>query len=296
MRLVLVLLAVAAPAWVASAALAQEQSSSAPTLPVDRIGDAYEISLKSVSGSSGPNGSKGSSEDNSALVERVVGLQNDGVVLEFDLPPTTSAEDRARQWEFPVRVFKAPGRPFQLLNTPELASRVRSWLTSAGLSDAACGHWIFTWTAIKIECDPQSVLQTLAPFDLRLGDLRDGAPYSEPGTLGSAPLRSLPRTGPGATFVTDLQVDPEAVRGERAEADVAVAEMMHRPQVSLAAALQSRAAEQISGTIEVTIEVDPSGRLERRVEVEELQIVAQSGNATTEVTTTLVRQPVPATN
>ena len=275
---------------------AENQSSASASLPsVDRIGDVYEIRSKTVTSSSGGNGSTGSSEDNSELVERVVGLQGDGVVLEFDLPSSTSAEDRARQWQLPAQVLKSPGRPFQLLNASELDARVHTWLTSARFTEAACGHWIFTWTAIKIECDPQSVLLALEPFDLRLADLREGAPYSEPGTLGNVPLHLTNTASTGATFVAELQIDPEAVRRERAEADMAVAEMTGRAPVSLEAALQAHASETISGTIETTIETDPSGRVTRRVQVEQLKIDGAGGPTSLETatTTTTDRQLVP---
>jgi hypothetical protein len=95
--------------------------------------------------------------------------------LEFDLPRETSLEDRARDWQFPARVFASSNRPLQLLNRLELEARVRSWLKRGGLTEALCGRWVFTWTGFKIECDPNSVLEMLETYNLRLSDLRDGA-------------------------------------------------------------------------------------------------------------------------
>lgn len=228
----------------------------------DRAGDVYEIRLESASQTSGER-SSGSSRDISTLAERVIGLRDGGIELEFDLPDGTSAEERARSWEFPARVLKSPGKPLQLLNAPELETRVHAWLASGGMTEAACGRWIFTWTAIKIECDPHSILHRLEPLDFRLADLRDGAPYSEAGTMGLVPLRAVSVTPAGATFVAEMEIDPETVRQGRAAADVIVAEISGQPPLPLEDARRTHALERISATIVSTLETDSTGRLTR---------------------------------
>lgn len=254
------------------------------TQGIDREGDVYEIRVESVSETSG-NRSSGSSRSRNTLVERVVAVSADGVELEFDLPEQTSAQDRASAWQFPVRVLRSPGHPLRLLNAPELTTRVHSWLEKAGLTEAACGRWTFTWTALRIECDPQSVLEWLEPFDLRPGDLHAGAQHHEIGALRTAPLRVESRSSDGAIFVAEMELDPDVARQERAATDVAVAEMTGQAPLSLEAALQARADEQISGTIVTTFERDAAGRVTRRTRVFRTEIVSSDGSLERRTTT-----------
>ncbi len=249
---------------VAALAVMAAPFTGAQAQAADQVGDAYEITLQSVSESRG-EGSSGSSRSGYALVERVIAVRDGGVELEFDLPEGTSAESRAQNWQFPARVFKPQGGALQLLNAPELQVRVRAWLASAQIPEDACGRWVFTWTSIKIECDPQSVLSTLEAFDLRPGDTSDSVE----------------------------QIDPEAVRRERAEADVAVAQMMGEQPLAFEAALQARAAEQYSGAVTSRYETDAAGWVTRRVVMSELEITQADGSIErTTRTTTIERQRI----
>lgn len=232
----------------------------------DRVSDAYEIRLRTTTESAADDGSSSSSRSGGMLIERVVALRNEGVELEFDLPPDATAEERARNWQWPARVLKAPDGSLELLNAEELEARIDAWLTLGDMTREACGHWIFTWNAFKIECDPLSVIDTLGAYDLRFGDLRDGAPHTNRGGLGQTTLR-MESSGPGAAvFVAETPVDPDFVRRERAESDVVVAEIMGEPK-TLEAALQARASEQITGTIATNLVTDAGGRVIRRTTV-----------------------------
>src|ERR1700739_2825199 len=73
-----------------------------------QFGDSYEITLTRDSVKQGSNKSSGSSHDQDTIIERVIGLRAEGLELEYDLPNSATADDRARSWQFPVRVF----RPF----------------------------------------------------------------------------------------------------------------------------------------------------------------------------------------
>lgn len=242
-------------------------SQALPPQLQDRVGDAYEIRLMNTSETSSDDGSSGSSRSGGMLIERVVAVHDEGVELEFDLPPEATPEDRARDWQWPARVLKAADGSLTLLNAPELEARIDAWLVLGEFSREACGRWIFTWNAFKIECDPQTVLATLRPYDLRLGDLRDGAPYAEPGGLGPTSLRRA-STGPeGSIFIAETPLDPAFVRRERAESDVVVAEIMGGEPVTLEAALLARSAEQVTGAITTTLAADGQGRLLRRTRV-----------------------------
>lgn len=249
-----------AAALLIHAGAAQAQAAE----PRDRVGDAFDIRLTITSESSTDDGSSSSkSRSGGRMTERVIAVHDTGVELEFDLPAEATDSDRAREWQWPARVLKSADGSLQLLNAAELEGRVDAWLTAGEIPREACGHWIFTWNAFKIECDPQSVIGALAAFDLRPGDLSDGAPYSEPGGLGPGILRLESTTSEGSTFVAETPVDAAFVRRQRADADLVVADIMGEPK-TLEEALQARAAEQITGMITTSLTTDPEGRVIRR--------------------------------
>lgn len=255
-----------------------------------QVGDTYEISLTKDSVERGSDRSSGNSHDKDAIVERVISVRADGTELEYDLPEVVPAEERAETWQFPARVFKPFDGPARLLNAPELEARVDAWLKAAGWSRAVCGHWIFTWNAFRIECDPQSVIKMVEAFDLGPPDVREGAPYQEADALGSGKLAGKPAGADGVIFSVELPVDPDAVRRARAESDVVIGEIMKKP-VSLDAALLERSRETVSGTISVTFETDPAGAVRRRTKVTKLDIKGpDSKSETRTITETLERR------
>ncbi len=254
-----------------------------------QIGDTYEITLTKDSKQSGPNGSSGSSHDVDSVVERVVGIQSGGLELEYDLPKIANADERASNWQFPVRILEAPGKSDQLLNSTELEGRVDRWLKEAKLPRTACGHWIFTWNAFRIECDPQSALKAVEAFDLRSADVREGASYRSPAALGSGTLTEK-ASGPNSKiFAVNLPIDPDAVRRDRAEADVVVGEIMKQP-ITFAAALQKHANDNISGTVSIEFEIDSAGSLIRRTTVTTQQIKDSGGQSGTNIITETLRR------
>jgi len=266
------------------------QAGTVPEAP--QVGDTYELTLVKDSIRHGGNGSGGTSHDQDTLVEQVTGVRADGLELQYDLPSTTTAEERTRDWQFPIRVFKLMGGPAQLLNALELEARLDGWLKAASLSRDACGHWFFTWNAFRIECDPQSVIKTVEAYDLRSADPHEGAPYrdSEAGSPGK-PARKA-GVADGETFVVEMPVDPEAVRNARAESDVILGEIIKKA-VSLETALHDRPGEIVSGTISVTFETDANRNVRRRTRVTKLDIKLPDGRSETQtVTDTLEWRPI----
>jgi hypothetical protein len=235
-----------------------------------QIGDTYEITSDRESSQESNDGSSGSSTDRDGLIERVVGVREAGLELEYDLPENAAAGGRASSWQFPVRVFKPARGGLQLLNGLELEARVDDSLKANGMTRAACGHWIFTWNAFRIECDPQSVIKTIEAWDLAPDDLRDGASYKDPKARAPAPLLRKKAGADGTTFVVEMALDPEAVRRERAESDIVVAQLSKKT-LTLDAALRARSAEAISGTITITFEADSAGEVRRRTRVTRLE-------------------------
>ncbi len=76
---------------------------------VDRVDDAYEITLKHTNKTSGGS-SRGSSSSGGALVERVLALRDGGMKVEFDLPKGTPADQKKREWQFPARISMTPAK------------------------------------------------------------------------------------------------------------------------------------------------------------------------------------------
>lgn len=277
----------------ALALVASWSGANAQPVP-DRVGDTYEIRLQHETRSEASDGSRSSSSQGGHhIIERVIAVRDEGLELEFDFPPDTTEQERSREWALPARVLRTSSGDFQLLNHAELEQRIDAWLTRGGIPREACGQWIFTWTAFKIECDPQSVIATLEPFDLR-PDLRDGALYALPGAIGPAPLQVIRTDETGASYATTAQLDPELIRSERDDAEAIVAQI-----TSGAASPEDRSAEdafqapvlvQIEGSISMVIETDAAGRVISRVTTIELDTVDAEGVIEHETRTESVRR------
>ncbi|HUE80041.1 MAG TPA: hypothetical protein VMN38_10475 [Sphingomicrobium sp.] len=243
------------------------------------IRNSYETAERTSDGSS-----SGSSRGHTTIIERVLAVRDGGWELEYDFPKETTAEDRAREWQLPARVFKPSSGPIQLLNRAELETRIDRWLKKAEWPRSVCGRWIFTWNAFRIECDPQTAIEMIEGYDLGHGELRQGAAFELPEARGAGTL-VLQRAGPtGSTFSVLLKVDPEAIQRARAESDIAVGEIMQKP-VTLEAALRERAMETVSGTISVTLETDPAGRPWRRTSVTKVDIKMADGSIESKTST-----------
>ncbi len=247
-------------------------------------GEVFEISRDVEATDKASNGSSGSSTDRDTLVERVVGASQAGLELEYDLPKSTSAEDRARQWQFPARVLKPPSGPLQLLNRPELTTRAAAWLKAAGLTEAACGHWYFTWNAFQIQCDPQSIVETIEGFDLGPDNLAAGALYKDPQALSPTSLRAKAPLHGRTVLYGEMAIEPDIVRRARAQSDVVTAEIIRKP-VTLEEALRARSAEEISGTIAITFEINAGGHVGRQTKVVTVNIKGPNGQLETRTVT-----------
>lgn len=255
-----------------------------------RVGDVHEITRVVDRTQQADSGMTGESHDRNALTERVTGVRDDGVELEYDIPGAT-AREREIAWQYPARIFKPTSGPPRLLNAAQLQARADRYLKRAKLPPSACGHWYFTWTAFRIECDPQAVIGAIAQLDLGRADLTDGALYRDAGASAAAPLKRLVGGPDGATFTVDLPVDPEQVRRARAEADVVVAEI-NRKKLTLDDALRARSGERITGTMTITIDADGAGQVRRRTKIVRLEIQARDGVERSTATETIERRLV----
>lgn len=270
--------------------LASSLAASAAPTPVPRVGETFQIVTDREMEKHGnrDDSGRGSSTDRDSYVERVTAVRPDGVVLEYDLPAKAGADDRASNWQFPFQVLKAPDGTLRLLNAPELTGRVERWLKAAGMPQTACGKLIFTWNAFRIECDPQSAIRWLATVTLP-DRLEAGGSFTDPDARAPATLRQESAN----KLVATLAVDPAAVLRQRAQTDVAVAELMHE-QLTLDAALKSHQTEKITGTITIAFDLDMAGRAHRRTRVSVVQIAWPNGRIDTQtVTETVARTPLP---
>ena len=249
-----------------------------------RVGQIYEITSTQDSSDQTGDESSGSSFDKDTIIERILAVRSDGVEIEYDFPAEASAEERTQSWQFPVRVFRPKHGPSQLLNRGELETRVDAWLRTAKLTRAACGHWIFTWNAFQIECDPQSVIKTIEGFDPDVPELREGVLYKEPEALDPAPLMKETDEAGRTIFTAQMRIDPGVVRQARAESDVVVGEITNKP-VTLESALRERSKEAISGTISVSFYVDRDGVVRRRTKVTKLETAQPGGPSEIKTTT-----------
>jgi hypothetical protein len=249
--------------------LALTVSARAEPEQTARVGDVYEISSDRESSFATALGRTGSSTDRDAMVERVIGVSDAGVEIEYDLPANATPNDRELGWQFPTRVLKSADGSLRLLNTADMEVRLAKWLKLAKLPRSACGHYYFTWNLFRVECDPQSVLPALRALDLRPPDLRDGGNYRDPDAARPTTFKRTAGTS-GITYVAEMAVDPDTVRRDLAQGDVALGEISRKP-VTYETALEKAGATRVSGTISVTFEVDADNNVKRRVKVTKLE-------------------------
>lgn len=269
--------------------LALTLAATAAATPGPRVGEAFQIASDREMEEHGNRDDSGrsTSTDRDSYVERVTAVRPDGVVLEYDLPSKATSDDRASNWQFPFQVLKPPDGRLRLLNAPELSGRVDRWLKAAGMPQTACGKLIFTWNAFQIECDPQSAIRWLATVTLP-DRLEAGSSFTDPDAQAPATLRQELAN----KLVATLAVNPAAILRQRAQTDVGVAELMHKP-LTLDAALKAHEAEKVTGTITTTFDLDTAGRARRRTRVRMVQITWPNGRIDTQtVTETVARTPL----
>jgi hypothetical protein len=265
-------------------------STIAPELSAQSVkaGDRFELQLKRHSEDhSESNGARGTSDDTDTLVERVVAVGEQAQDLEFDLPSGASADERLGDWKFPVRIRASADGTRILLNQADLESRRDAFLKASELDPKACGKWIFTWNAFKIECDPQSALHIVEAYEIQPMLLANGAPFKMKGGVGSAPMKCIPTAKKGQECSVQLEVDADAVRSELASIDVALGEITGKP-ISAADAAKQRASVQISGTINVTFDANSDGMVWRRTVVTRSEQREPDGKTSTSISTAVL--------
>lgn len=252
-------------------------AAAAPAAPrQSRQGATYQLIRDVETAERGSDGSTSSSTDRDTLIETILQTDRDGVELAYDLPKSTPPGERADNWQFPLRVRKSFSGSLSLLNEPEIVQRIDAWLKKGGMTRAACGHWIFTWNAFKIECDPQSALETVRSFDLGPTAFSDGLTYQSADAEAPIVLHRIVDESDGVVFAGSGVVDADRARHEQAESDVVVAEIS-RKTLSLDDALRTRAKEQVSGTISVAFNLGRDGSARRRTTITKIRTTDPAG-------------------
>lgn len=241
------------------------------------VGDVYSISLQYENTSESDGGSNSSSRGRQAIVETVIAVDEAGIVLGYDLPASMSDEDRAQYWQYPARIRRDHSGNNQLLDVEVLEDRIDEWLERFEFPRAACGHWMFTWNAFQIVCDPQSVLRNVAQYDLRPTDLRDDGLFFDPMALEPGRFVQSSIESGDFQFVVEMSVDPEKIRHERVQADLITAQIMNR-ELTDEAARNARAAEEITGSIRVAFQTDADGQIYRKTRVVSLETRLADGS------------------
>ena len=226
-------------------------------------GDVFRITLTYSSESKGDNGSSSSSRGGHKYVERVDAVGPEGTERTFDITLEPGDERRLIVWQFPARVLEGPDGTLELLNRDDLERRRDAWLEAAEIPAEACGSWYFTWNAFQVECDPNTILETIRSITIQPPDLSEGELYEHPMALSPGRLAAERSASEGSIYSVVLEVDPDAVRRAEARSDVVVGEIMREP-VLFKSAYAERAKEQISGTIEVTLEARGDGTVWKR--------------------------------
>lgn len=248
-------------------------------------GTVYEIRRIEETKSDDGHGSSGTSYDRSIVIERVLGVDADGLTLEYDLPARADQAARDRQWTFPLRVLRPASGPTRLLDRQRLEARIASWLKRWKVSRAGCGHYGFTWNAFKIECDPDSALDVARAYDLRADPLDEGGRFRHPNGLGDAPFQRSDRDQGGAVLTAELPINPAAMLEQEAEVQRIVAEIFDKP-IEIEAAWQALRATQVTGTIAVRIEVDRAGGVTSKTVTQRTAYRAANGKIDNRLTTT----------
>lgn len=252
-------------------------------------GARFELRRSYETRESTSDGGSGSSSGHSVLIEQVVSLRDGGIELIYD---EVDGGDR-RNWQLPVRVFKPATGAFELLNLAELEARVDPWLARWNWTREVCDKWGFTWTAFKVECDPQSALGIVESFNLWSDDLREGAPFHMEGLLGTPPVRLERSDATGSVYVVNGDLDPAVLRADQARSDVIVAQITGQP-ITEEQALANLAGTTFSGTVSIRFTVAPSGLVNERATQTETRTVPANGVVeTSNKTTTLTRRALP---
>ncbi|MEM1379965.1 MAG: hypothetical protein AAGH41_04985 [Pseudomonadota bacterium] len=270
---------------------------SAGCTPIERgpligeAGEVYEITVVSTSESERSDGS-GSANSRYGFVETIIARERGGTVIEYDLPFGTSEQEREREWQFPARVLQGVDGSLSLLNADDLNARLETWLQAAEIDRSLCGTWFFTWNAFKVECDVETVLDTVAAVNVRHPTIGEGVMYKDPAAAVAGPLTA---TDTPETLRVVGSLNADGYRQDEAEGKRALAQILGVQPPTLEDAIAAQADDEITGSITTTFTLGEDGQVSSRVRRIEIAVTYPDGTFERRTTTeTLTRRRVTA--
>lgn len=224
------------------------------------------------------NGGSGQSRTNNFIAERVLSKSENSVDLEYWMPGI-EGDLGPTGWMFPLRLRNSTMGDVEVLNRDALLARRDAWLDSAPQFRQLCGGAIFSWAAFEIHCEVEDAVDIVAQFDLWVGTLAAGQLWDEPNTIGSSHLEMIANGADGQNFEVTLDLDPETLRSERAELNVAVAMMTGRPVPSFEDAFAELDGVTYSGTLVLGFETDSAGAVTKRTWLQKWTSVDANGES-----------------
>lgn len=241
----------------------------------------YERSSKRSDGQT-----SGTSHGRQALIETVIEETSGGVVLQYDLPRDEGGKANSGFWYFPARVLERPDGSLELLDEQVVEARINQWLDKHKISKEACGMWSHGGGfPFKVDCDPQSILDQIESFDLRIPDLMAGAEYSH--ALGDVPgeLMALPAARPG--YSVTFTVDQDKARAGEVANALILAQMLGQ-DLTRQQAEEDAAKIGFQGTIRIEFDLNPAGTVIRKTERTEITVTRPGEDAETTTSLTTV--------
>lgn len=240
-----------------------------------KVGDKYFLKEETKS-SYNKDGSSGNSSGGGVLVEEVIEIRQDGWVVEYSLPEDTPDQQKLSQWQFPAKIFKRFSGEWEFLNEETAIARRDKWLSQSEIPKEACNSYVFTWTLVKIECDPNSAIGIAQSYDTGFCEFSKRSAI----TLfdGAMPvILEVTETGAnGFSLEGKSSVDASYVIQADAKNDVIIAQI-NGDELSYSEALSAREKENVSGNINVSISSDINGCLEKKIISTDITKVAPDG-------------------
>ena len=215
--------------------------------------EVFEIEVRYETSSQSDDGGSSSSSGGFSYREEAYAPEGKCRIRRFDLNDGPRERPLAA-WEMPVEVRDCRGQSLEITNREEMLARLDEFLTEANLSREACGTHYFTWNVFKIECDPDSVLDTISDINLGAIDLEDGSSLLLPG-MGTDVTLALEGNADSdeLEFTGSARIDPEILRNQAAQTIMVVAELNREP-ISREEAFKELEAVSFSGEVSVTLE------------------------------------------
>ncbi|MGB5723955.1 MAG: hypothetical protein WBM39_06040 [Parasphingorhabdus sp.] len=229
----------------------------------------------------------GTSLGRQALIETVIEETPGGVVLQYDLPRDEGGKANSGFWYFPARVIERPDGSLGLLDEQVVEARIDKWLEKHRIPKEACGMWNHGGGfPFKVDCDPQSILDQIESFDLRISDLMAGAEYSH--AQGDVPgiLMALPAAGRPGYSVT-FTVDQDKARTAEVAKALILAQMLGK-DLSRQQAEADAAKIGFQGSIRIEFDLNPAGTVIRKTEQSEITVTRPGEDAETTTSLTTV--------